>query len=84
MNQKEKAVEYIQSQKSLHLYKNVQDAFIEVLNLLPENEFETIVHNLELMVLHEQAVAQVMHFKPKERNFAILHLLLMTICQILC
>lgn len=74
MNQKEKATEYVQSQQSLHLYKNVQDAFVAVLSSIPEDDFRYIVQNLELMVLHEHAIAQVMHFKPKERNFAILQL----------
>jgi hypothetical protein len=74
MNQEEKATEYTQSQRSLHLYPKVQAAFIAVLGSMPEAEFDDVIHDLELMVLHEQAIAQVMHFKPKQNNFAVLQL----------
>ena len=74
LTQKEKATTYIQSQKSLHLYPHVQDAFIDVLNVLSDEEFHYVVNSLELVVLHEQAIAQVMHFEPKDKAFAVLQL----------
>ncbi len=72
MTCKEKATTYVQSQKSLHLYPRVQDAFEEVLCSLSEAELDWVCGNLELMVLHEQAVAQVMHFDPKKAAFAVM------------
>jgi len=74
MTKNKKAKIYVQSQKSLHLYSHVQDAFVDVLAALSGDEFEYVVNSLELMVLHEQAIAQVMHFAPKSSSFAVLQL----------
>ena len=74
MDLKEKIQSYVNSQQSLHLYSNVKEAFVDVFGTLSENEFDEITHNLILMVLHEGAVAQVMHFEPMSEKFKILQL----------
>ncbi len=74
MTQKEKALEYVESQRSLHLYELVKQVFIEVLASLPSDDFNSITNNLKLMVLHEAAIAQVMHFEPQEMSFEVLQL----------
>lgn len=74
MDMREKAEQYVATQQSLHLYKDTRDAFVDVLSALPDDDFATITKNLILMVLHEGAVAQVMHFEPTSDRFKVLQL----------
>jgi len=69
-----KAEKYVKSQQSLHLYKKAQKAFIDVLIKFSKEEFEIATENLILMVLHEGALGQVMHFAPSKRKFQIMQL----------
>lgn len=64
---------FVKSQQSIHLYKNVQKAFREVLLKMPAVDFQEATKNLILMVLHEGALGQVMHF-PKMAKFRIMQL----------
>jgi len=74
MSTKEKVELYVANQQSLHLYKDTRNAFVDVLSVLPDDDFDTITKNLILMVLHEGAVAQVMHFEPTSDQFQVLQL----------
>lgn len=74
MSTKEKAEQYVATQQSLHLYEDARAAFVDVLSALPDGDFDAVTKNLILMVLHEGAVAQVMHFEPTRDQFKILQL----------
>ncbi len=74
MNAREKAAAYVASQQSLHLYESARCAFVDVLSVLPEDDFNTVTRNLTLMVLHEGAVAQVMHFPPCGEAYRVVQL----------
>jgi hypothetical protein len=69
-----KAKRFVESQKSIHLYKKVQKAFIDVLKEFTYKEFTHATKNLILMVLHEGALGQVMHFLPKRQKFQVMQL----------
>jgi len=56
------------------LYKKVQKAFVDVLRKISEDEFNIATKNLILMVLHEGASGQVMHFPPMSKKFQIMQL----------
>jgi len=71
-----KVKKFVKSQQSLHLYKKVQKAFVDVLKSLPEDEFNIITDNLILMVLHEGALGQVMHFPKTVKKFRIMQLII--------
>ena len=70
----EEITRYVTSQKSLHLYSELQQAFIEVLGALPEKQFRNIEKNLIVMAFHQGIVGQVMHFEPREENFIVMQL----------
>ena len=74
MDTREKATAYVATQRSLYLYEGTRHAFIDVLATLPEDDFARITRNLILMVLHEGAVAQVMHFPPCGEAYRVLQL----------
>lgn len=74
MDQRTRAAEYVNGQQSLHLYADVREAFIDVLASLPSDEYEKVTNGLILMVLHEGAVAQVMHFEPRPTPFKVVQL----------
>ena len=65
---------FINSQKSIHLYPKVQKSLKKVLEKLSDEEYKKVTHNLILMVLHEGALGQVMHFPQKNGKFKILQL----------
>jgi len=66
--------DFIKSQKSVWLYPKVRQALKEVLSAMPKKDFIIATKNLYLMVLHEGAYGQVMHFPQPEGNFKILQL----------
>ena len=66
--------EFIKSQKSIQFYKKVQKALKDVLSKMPEKDYQYVTKNLILMVLHEGALGQVMHFPPKKSKFKIFQL----------
>ncbi len=66
---------FIKSQKSIHLYKNVQRALKDVLSKLSDKEFKLLTKDLIIVALHEGALAQVMHFN-KIGNFKIMQLII--------
>jgi hypothetical protein len=78
MSQTQQAEEFIQSQKSLQFYQNARDSFVRVLSAMPEEDFRFVTTNLILVVLHEGAVAQVMHFPKTEEKFRVLQLTIPT------
>lgn len=71
---KAKIVQYVKSQKSLHLYENIQNAFVEVLGKLPDEQFEEISKKLIVMAFHDGMNGQVMHFDPRASKFAVMQL----------
>jgi hypothetical protein len=71
---KSEVVKYVESQKSLHLYKNIQDAFIEVLGCLTDAEFEKVKKYLIIMAFHDGIYGQVMHFPARKNDFAVMQL----------
>ncbi len=64
---------FISSQQSIHLYKNVQESLKYVLSCMSDDEYKKVTKNLILMVLHEGAYGQVMHFERKGK-FQIIQL----------
>ena len=58
---------FIKSQQSLQYYKRFQEALRQVLSRLPETDYKKITRNLIFMVIHEGALAQVMHFPAKSK-----------------
>ena len=71
---KSEAIKYVDSQTSLHLYKHIQDAFVEVLCKLTYEEFEKVTNNLIVMAFHEGIKGQVMHFPARKKKFAVMQL----------
>jgi len=67
-------IDFVESQKSLHLYQNVKDAFVEVLSNMSDNEFQNVVNDLIVMAFHDGVKGQVMHFPPKINKFAVMQL----------
>jgi hypothetical protein len=65
---------FIKSQKSIQFYHKVKKALKDVLLKLPDDDFRKVTKNLILMVLHEGALGQVMHFSPMKSTFKILQL----------
>ena len=65
---------FIKAQKSIQGYKKVQTAFREVLLSMSNKDFKKVTKNLILMVLHEGALGQVMHFSKIKGKFKILQL----------
>lgn len=68
----EVVTKFVESQKSLHLYKNLQQAITNVLSKLTEDEYYQITKNLIIMALHDDASAQVMHFEPMDKKFTVM------------
>lgn len=71
---KTEIVEYVSSQKSLHLYENVQDASIDVLSKLSDEQFGEVRNKLIVMAFHDGMNGQVMHFEPRENKFIVMQL----------
>lgn len=71
---KAEIIKFVDSQKSLHLYKNLQEAFIDVLGNLSEKQFENIKNYLIVMAFHQGAVGQVMHFDARSNKYAVMQL----------
>ena len=65
---------FINSQKSIHLYPKVKKSLKIVLKKLSDEEYKKITNKLYLMVLHEGAVGQVIHFSKTNDKFKILQL----------
>jgi hypothetical protein len=74
MNQIQDAEKYVASQKSLQFYEGARNAFVRVLSRMPEEDFTFVTHNLILMILHEGAIAQVMHFPASSEKFRVLQM----------
>lgn len=66
--------DFVKSQKSIQFYKKVQKALKDVLLVMPDEDYRKVTKNLILMVLHEGALGQVMHFSPIKSKFKILQL----------
>jgi hypothetical protein len=71
---KSAVISFVESQKSLHLYKNIKEAFVEVLCKLSDKEFEKVKDELIVMAFHGGVVGQVMHFPAKTSKFAVMQL----------
>lgn len=71
---KTEVIKFVESQKSLHLYKNIQDALIDVLGRLPNVQFKTVKEYLIVMAFHDGINGQVMHFDARKNKFAVMQL----------
>jgi hypothetical protein len=76
---KSEIIKYVESQRSLHLYEDIQEAFIDVLGNLSDEQFQQVTENLIIMALHtgkdgQIMNGQVMHFNPRKSNFAVMQL----------
>lgn len=60
---KKEAEKFLSGQKSLQYYVRIKNAFSDVLIVMSKKDFEKVTKSLVLMVLHEGAIAQVMHFR---------------------
>jgi len=78
MNHTPEARSFVETQKSLQFYPQVQESFVRVLSTMPEKDFRFVTRNLILVVLHEGAVAQVMHFPPSSEKFRVLQMTIPT------
>ena len=67
-------VKFVQSQKSLHLYPIMQQAFINILSKLSDKEYKIVTNNLIIMAMHINASGQVMHFPPSKTKFIVIQL----------
>ena len=74
MTTRKEVDKFIESQKSIQSYPKVKKALKEVLLSIPNKEYKNITKNLILMVLHEGALGQVMHFPSMGSKFKILQL----------
>jgi Zn-dependent peptidase ImmA (M78 family) len=74
MTSKKEINKYIKSQKSIQWYPKVQNALRDVLSAMSSEEYNQVTKNLILMVLHEGALGQVMHFPQSKGKFKILQL----------
>ena len=74
MPSKQKIKKFVDSQKSIQFYDKIKKAFIEVLSNFSDDEFSICTENLILMVLHEGALGQVMHFPASKNKFKIVQL----------
>ncbi|MBW3023101.1 hypothetical protein KY308_03280 [Candidatus Woesearchaeota archaeon] len=74
MASKKEVIKFVKSQKSIQFYKKVQDALVDVFLAMPDQDFRKATKNLILMVLHEGALGQVMHFSPSKKRFRVLQL----------
>lgn len=76
---KSEVIKYVESQRSLHLYKDVREAFIDVLGNLSVEQFQQVKENLIIMAVYTGANGQimngqVMHFNPRKNKFAVMQL----------
>lgn len=71
---KSEVVKFVKSQNSLHLYKEIQKAFVNVLCRLTEDEYNKATTNLIIMAYQEGICGQVMHFTPVAKKFAVMQL----------
>lgn len=69
-----KIKKFIKPQKSIHLYPKVQKVFTEIFCNTPDEDYQKATKNLHLIVLHEDAFGQVMHFPKSKEKFKILQL----------
>jgi len=74
MMEHNKIVNFVQSQKSLHLYKKAQQAFVDVLSNLSDDEYNIVTDNLIIMAIHDGVTGQVMHFPPNASKFTVMQL----------
>jgi len=75
MTSKKEIENFITSQKSIWLYGKVQRTLYAVLSALPDKDYRKVTKNLILMVLHEGALGQVMHFPNPKGEFRVLQLI---------
>lgn len=71
---KSEIIKYVGSQRSLHLYEGIQEAFIDVLGSLSDEQFQQVKENLIIMAVHAGVKGQVMHFNPRKNKFAVMQL----------
>ncbi|MEK7603296.1 MAG: hypothetical protein AAB459_03580 [Patescibacteria group bacterium] len=71
---KEEIIQFVESQKSLHLYKNIQEALIEVLSKHTREQLEKIRNDLIIMAFHDGISGQVMHFPARNNKFVVMQL----------
>lgn len=57
---------FVKSQRSIHLYKNLQIALADVLYALPDKTYRKLTKRLIVVALHPQPIGQAMFFpNPK-------------------
>lgn len=71
---KSEVIKYVESQRSLHLYKDVREAFIDVLGNLSAEQFQQVKENLIIMAFHDGIHGQVMHFPARSSKFSVMQL----------
>lgn len=76
--QKAEIIDFVESQKSLRLYKNIQDAFVDVLSNLSREQFVKVRDSLIIMAFHDGMNGQVMHFDSRKNKFAVMQLYIQT------
>ena len=65
---------FIKSQRSIHLYPKFQKALLDVLMAMPDSDYRKVTRNVIFMVLHEIALGQAMHIRPKKGKFCIVQI----------
>jgi len=67
-----KVTAFVKSQRSIHLYKNLQTALIDVLSVLPNETYRNLTKNLIILALHKTALGQAMFFPALKGSFKII------------
>lgn len=70
----QEVIAYVESQRSLHLYKHIRDACIEVFSKLTPEAFSQVKDNLIIMAFHDGVYGQVMHFPARTNKFIVMQL----------
>ena len=77
MASKKEVQRFLDNQKSIQFYPIARKVFNTVFGAMSKEEFDKATNNLILMVLHEGAIAQVMHF-PRKGKIKVLQLTIPT------
>ena len=74
MAKKREISRFVNAQQTLQFYPKVRKALTDVLCGMPDEDYKQATKNLYLMVLHEGALGQVMHFPSPGGRFKIVQL----------
>ena len=75
MPNKKQVEKFVKCQRSIHLYKGLQDAFKDVLIKIPDDQYRKITKNLFIISLHSPGgLGQAMFFPNPNGEFKIIEI----------